>query len=121
MDPQQLQSLVSERLWYSAKLIFMLSSVAGTPVGVTASKIDFNSVLVSWTAPSPSPGYEVFYQTTAASSRVSGGNTSNTELTLTGLTLGETYSFIVVAFGAPGAPVLPSAHSNTANITLSKL
>ena len=48
------------------------------------------------------------------SSRLSGGTTNNTELTLTGLTLGETYSIFVVAFGAEGDPVLPSTHSNTA-------
>ena len=67
-------------------------------------------------------GYEVFYQTASAgvSSRLSGGTTSNTELTLTGLTLGEKYSIFVVAFGAEGDPVLPSAHSNTALIAIRK-
>ena len=101
-------------------IIILLLSVAGTPTDVTASRIGYTSVLVSWTAPSPPPaGYEVFYQTTAGvSSRLSGGNTSNTNLTLTGLTLGETYSIFVVAFGEEGAPVLPSYHSNMAMITL---
>ena len=62
--------------------------------------------------------YEVFYQTTGAGSRTfSGGNTSNTELILTGLTLGETYSIFVVAFGAENTHVLPSPHSS-AIITL---
>ena len=77
--------------------------------------------MVSWTAPSPVPaGYEVFYQTASAgvSSRLSGGTTSNTELTLTGLTLGETYSIFVVAFGAEGDPVLPSAYSNRISIII---
>ena len=90
-------------------------SVAGTPTAVTANRTGYNSVLVSWTAPSLAPaGYEVFYQTASAgvSSRLSGGNTSNTELTLTGLTLGETFFTFVVAFGAKGDLVLPSAHSN---------
>ena len=94
-------------------------SVAGTPTAVTANRTGYNSVLVSWTAPSPAPaGYEVFYQTASAgvSSRLSGGNTSNTELTLTGLTLGTMYFTFVVAYGAKGAPVLPSAHSNMAII-----
>ena len=95
-------------------------SVAGTPTGVTASRTGYTSVLVSWTAPSPPPaGYEVFYQTTAIdSSRLSGGNTSNTNLTLTGLTLGETYYIFVVAFGEEGTPVLPSHHSNNVTILL---
>ena len=98
----------------------LLLSVAGTPTGVTASRTGYTSVLVSWTAPSPPPaGYEVFYQTTTGvSSRLSGGNTSDTELTLTGLTLEETYSIFVVAFGEEEAPVLPSSHSNIAMIIL---
>ena len=100
----------------------LLFSVASTPTGVTAIRTGYTSVLVTWTPPSPSPaGYEVFYQTSAGdSSRLSGGNTSNTELTLTGLTLGETYSVFVVAFGEEGAPVLPSSHSNTAMSMLCK-
>ena len=62
----------------------------------------------------------MFYQITSAgaSSRLSGGNTSNTELTLTGLTLGETYSIFVVAFGDEGTSVLPSSHSIAAKIML---
>ena len=90
-----------------------MRAVAGTPTGVTASRTGYTSVLISWTAPSSPPaGYEVFYQTSAGiSSRLSGGNTNNTELTLTGLTLVETYSIFVVAFGKEGAPVLPSSHS----------
>ena len=95
-------------------LPLFLSLVAGNPIALTASRTGYNSVLVSWTAPSLIPaGYEVFYQAMAGGNRFSGGNTSNTELILTGLTLGKTYSFFVVAFGAPGEPVLPSDPSNT--------
>ena len=77
--------------------------------------------MVSWTS-SPAPaGYEVFYQTIRAGNiAVSGGNTSNTELTLTGLTLGETYYVFVVSFGAENTPMLPSQRSNTTMITLRK-
>ena len=73
------------------------------------------NVRVTWTAPSTGPalgGYEVFYQT---------GSTvfsSSTQLTLTGLVVEQAYSIFVVAFGPDGAPVLPSARSNTATITL---
>ena len=81
------------------------------------SRTGFNKVLVSWSAPSSVPaGYEVFYQV-AGGSTLSGGNTSNTELTLTGLTLGE-HSLFVVGCGAEGEPVLPSAHSNTATVMI---
>ena len=104
------------------RLLLLLLSVAGTPSGVTASRTGYTSVLVFWSAPSPEPaGYEVFYQITAGvSSRLSAGNISNTELTLTGLTLGETYSIFVVAFGEEGAPVLPSNHSNKVAVLLCK-
>ena len=111
-----------ESLQYCSLLV-LVPSVAGTPTAVTANRTGYNSVLVSWTAPSSAPaGYEVFYQTASAgvSSRLSGGNTSNTELTLTGLTLGETYSMFVVAFGAEGDPVLPSDHSDMVTIMMCK-
>ena len=103
-------------------MFLLLLSVAGTPTGVTANRTGYTSIMVSWTAPSPPPaGYEVFYQTTAGvSNRLSGENTSNTELTLTGLILGETYSIFVVGFGEEGAPVLPSNHSNNATVFLCK-
>ena len=101
-------------------LLILLLLVAGTPTDVTANRTGYTSVLVSWTAPSSPPaGYEVFHQTAAGdSSRLSGGNTSNTNLTLTRLTPGETYYIFVVAFGKGGTPLLPSSHSNQAIIML---
>ena len=103
-------------------LLVLLPSVAGTPTGVTATRNGYNSVLVSWTAPSPAPaGYEVFYQTTSEATRLSVGNTTSTMMTVTGLTLGVTYHIIVVSYGAEGAPVLPSAHSMVAQAFLCEL
>ena len=95
-------------------LLVLLPSVAGTPTGVTATRNGYNSVLVSWTAPSPAPaGYEVFHQTLAGdSTRLSVGNTTSTMMTVTGLTLEVRYFIFVVSFGVEGAPVLPSGHSN---------
>ena len=61
----------------------------------------------------------MFYQVDGGST-LSGGTTSNTELTLTGLTLG-THSLFVVGYGAEGAPVLPSAHSNTASVMIGEI
>ena len=102
-------------------LLVLLPSVAGTPTGVTATRNGYNSVLVSWTAPSPAPaGYEVFHQTTSDATRLSVGNTTSTMMTVTGLTLGVTYCIFVVSFGAEGTPVLPSAHSNALPITICK-
>ena len=118
------QSLVSDWCVYTVQIILLqcslLLSVAGTPTGVTVNRTNYTSVMVSWTAPSlPPAGYEVFYQTSAGdSSRLSGGNTSNTELTLTGLMLEKTYFIFVVGFGEEGAPVFPSSNSGTALIML---
>ena len=100
--------------------LLLLPSVASPPTAVVVSRTGFNSVLVSWTAPSSAPaGYEVFYQV-AGGSTLNGGNTSNTELTLTGLTLGN-HSFFVVGYGTEGEPVLPSAHSNTASAIIGQI
>ena len=41
-------------------------------------------------------------------------------MTVTGLTRGVTYCIFVVSFGAEGAPVLPSARSIAAEITIRK-
>ena len=91
------------------------------PLVLQPARTGFNSVLVSWSAPSSAvpAGYEVFYQVDGGST-LSGGNTSNTELTLTGLTLG-THSLFVVGYGAEGAPVLPSNHSNTASVMIGEI
>ena len=103
-------------------LLVLLPSVAGTPTGVTATRNGYNSVLVSWTAPSPAPaGYEVFYETTSDATRLSVGNTTSTIMTVTGLTLGVQYYIFVVSFGAEGTPVLPSAHNNAPPITIRKI
>ena len=106
---------------YSWIYTFHLLLVVSPPTGVSVSRTGFNSVLVSWSAPlSAVPaGYEVFYQVDEAST-LSGGNTSDTELTLIGLTLG-TLSLFVVGYGAEGAPVLPSAHSNTASVMIGEI
>ena len=105
VEPQQPVSQVSA-VHCSLLVLLLLPSVASPPTAVMVSRTGFNSVLVSWSAPSSAPaGYEVFYQV-AGGSTLSGGNTSNTELTLTGLTLGE-HSFFVVGYGAEGdQPVL---------------
>ena len=62
-------------------------------------------------------GYEVFYQLSNYSMSV--GTTTNTMLNITsGLSLGSVYNFFVVSYGSEGSAVLPSDHSNTANVVL---
>ena len=81
-------------------LLFHPYKVSSTPNAVTVTRIALTSVRISWTAPSTKPaGYEVFYQTTDAENNsvaTSAGNTTTTELTLTGLVLGQTYGIFVV-------------------------
>ena len=89
--------------------------VAATPLSVSASVVPSDNITVSWTSPSPAPdGYEVFYQTAVNSSAVSGGNTSNTELTLTGPSTEVEYTIFVVAFGDTNT--IPSPRSNTVTV-----
>ena len=73
--------------------------------------------MVAWTAPSlPTFGYEA-YPISLMVATLSGGNTSNTDLTLTGPSFG-TYSFLIVSVGAENDPVLPSTHSETTTIMI---
>ena len=90
-------------------LNFIFPSVAGTPVDVTASRTAPVEVTVTWDAPSPVPdGYEVFYQVDGGDI-LSGGTTTNTALTLTGVISATEFSCFVVAFSDNS---LPSARSN---------
>ena len=57
----------------------------------------------------------MFYQTTKGS-RLSAGNTSNTQLNILGLTVKENYTIFVVSFGEEGDTVLPSVHSNKVTV-----
>ena len=92
-----------------------LISVAGAPTAVRANRIKFNTVEVSWNAPSSGDqpaGYEVFYQNTFyISTPLSGGNVSDRNLVISSLTR-EQYIIFVVSYGEEGDTVLPSPHSN---------
>ena len=104
-------------------MILCCFTVIGTPIGATARRISYDSVNVSWMAPLKGPAvarYEVFFKLPGENKNVSGGNTSNTELTLTGLALGN-YSIFVVSFGEKRKPVLPSDPSNITTVTIGKL
>ena len=69
---------------------------------------------MTWTAPSPVPdGYEVFYQVDGGDI-LSAGTTTNTVLTITGVTMQQEISCFVISFG--GDTSLPSARSNLAVI-----
>ena len=105
-------------LRYNVLYRLLIPSVVGTPTNVTANRTGYDSAKVSWTAPSTGPqpaGYEVFYYENENATSVR--NTSSTELTLTGLTLG-TYYIFVVGYGAEGDPVLPSFSSQKITIMI---
>ena len=86
-------------------------SVTEHPVEVTFTGIS-DSFQISWTASlAPVSGYEVFY-VTAAGETHSAGNTTDTNLTVSGLT--DVCSVFVVAYGGDSTSehTLPSARSN---------
>ena len=100
------------------QLTSIFLSVTGTPLGFTASRAGPQTASASWTAPAsnnpPVSGYEVFIETEFGN-RTSGGSTTSSQLSLTlsSLIPGVAYTAFVVAYGGD----LPSAHSNTANIS----
>ena len=105
--------------------IFSLSvTVAGTPTGLTATRLNsgLTHVQLSWSSVSGVAGYEVFYQLSSDSSSVmSAETTTNTMLNITsGVTLYSTYNFFAVSYGSEGSAVLPSDHSNNVTVTFGK-
>lgn len=91
-----------------------LFSAAGKPENVTALRSSPDTVTVSWDAPTMVPdGYEVFYQV-AGGNTVTAGDTTSTQMIVTGLSAVAQYSFFVVGFGNTNA--IPSARSNTATV-----
>ena len=105
--------------------IFSLSvTVAGTPTGLTATRLNtgLEHVQLSWSSVPGVAGYEVFYQLNSGGSSVmSAGTTTNTMFNITsGLTSYSTYNFFVVSYGSEGSTVLPSDHSNNVNMTFCK-
>ena len=99
-------------------------TVAGTPTGLTATRLNtgLTHVQLSWSSVSGVAGYDVFYQLSSGSSSVmSAGTTTNTMLNITsGLTLCNTYNFFLVSYGSEGSTVLPSNHSNNVTVTFCK-
>ena len=86
-------------------------SVTEYPVYVTFIGTN-DSFEVSWTSPAtPVSGYEVFYVTSAGETH-SAGNTTDTNLTVSGLS--DVCSVFVVAYGGDSTSehTLPSARSN---------
>ena len=86
--------------------------VTESPTEVAAITETNDSIEISWTAPlAPVSGYEVFY-VTAAGETHSAGNTTDTNLTVIGLS--DVCSVFVVAYGGDSTSehTLPSAKSN---------
>ena len=87
-------------------------TVSGTPTYVTANRSSDTEVTVSWDPSSPVPdGYEVFYQVDSGDI-LSAGSTTNTMLTITGVTATNEITIFVVSFD--GTNTLPSARSTVA-------
>ena len=74
---------------------------------------------MSWNASSPVPdGYEVFYQVDGGDI-LSAGNTTNTMLTIAGVTVAQSITCFVVAYG--DSNTIPSARSSVVNVQPGKL
>ena len=88
------------------------------PLNVTATRVSFNSVNVTWTAPAVDAssvlGYEVFYQLASSNSGYMRQtvNANSETLQIDNLAPERTYSIFVVAFG--GSNTIPSERSNLA-------
>ena len=93
-------------------LYVSLDSVADTPTMVIASRTASDNVVVAWNNQSQADGYEVFCQVDSCDI-ISRGTTTNTELTLTGVSLHELSCF-VVAYG--DINTIPSARSSVVNV-----
>lgn len=97
----------------SSQVIF---SVINPPINVTATRINFNSINVTWTAPAASNvlGYEVFYRVDSSNNEYTEQtvSTSNEYLQIDNLDPERNYSIFVIAFG--GSNTIPSEQSNVA-------
>ena len=102
--------------------MYILSvTVAGTPSGVTATRLNTGlaHVQLSWSSVSGVVGYEVFYQPLGGNPMSIANITNNTMVDITsGLSPGVTYNLFVVSYG--DGTVLPSDRSTTNSVTLSK-
>ena len=87
----------------------------GMPLEIKAARINFTNIVVSWADPAPISAsralYEVFWRKDNTPLSNSAGNTSNTQLTLTGLTLRNGYFVYVVPLNNNN-----SSPSNTVHI-----
>ena len=101
----------------SASITAVSPPAPSPPSGVSVSQNGLGSVLVSWTPPSGEPavtGYIIYYQQDGGQRlSQSAGPTAITAI-ITGLTIGATYSFTLVAT----SHTLPSAESAEEIVTI---
>lgn len=85
------------------------------PINITSKFLGSGDVEVSWLPPPgvPVQGYHILYQRVDEPSEEQSITTSNTSVTIRGLTASATYNFSVVAFSE-----LPSPRSSPINVTL---
>ena len=82
-----------------------------------AVQLNITAVQVSWSAPASGAtvtGYDINYETTGGSEQSVTVGTAATEHTLTGLTIGQTYTISIVALSAQ----LPSILTNSVEVTV---
>ena len=95
----------------------MLLLAPSPPSHLDVSQNGPDSVLVSWRAPSEEPavtGYVIYYQQQDGDQNLT--ESAATTANITGLTVGATYSFTMVATSS----TLPSTETAALNITIGK-
>ena len=101
-----------------AVLLYVPSTAANPPTGLTAVQDGLTSILVFWTAPASGgatvTGYRISYQTGGGSEQTVDVGAVATSHTLTGLQIGATYSISIEALSS----TLPSTVVGPVTVTV---
>ncbi len=96
----------------AASAAIVPSTVPGAPTGVTAVSNTSGGVVVSWTAPASNGGATITNYTATSSSGSKTCSTATTSCTITGTTIGTSYTYTVVATNVSGNSAASAASAS---------